>query len=96
MTLGAPPRSLGGLGRGRHQGHGRYVQKEFNRAHLKGLYPNQVLTESNDVGFIDVGLLSKLTVGAVTSFQTAVLRPNPGLDPSLQGPGGRTPLRTIP
>lgn len=54
------------------------VLKEFNRTRLKGLYPHQVLIEGNDARFIDVGLLSKLPVGAVTSFQTAVHRQEPG------------------
>jgi endonuclease/exonuclease/phosphatase family metal-dependent hydrolase len=52
--------------------------KDFNRTNLKGLYPYQVLIEGNDPRFIDIGLLSKLPVGAVTSFQTAVHPQNPG------------------
>jgi endonuclease/exonuclease/phosphatase family metal-dependent hydrolase len=54
------------------------ILKEFNRTRLKGLYAHQVLIEGNDARFIDIGLLSKLPVGAVTSFQTAVHRQNPG------------------
>ncbi len=54
------------------------ILKEFNRTRLKGLYPYQVLIEGNDARFIDIGLLSKLPVGAVTSFQTAVRSQNPG------------------
>jgi endonuclease/exonuclease/phosphatase family metal-dependent hydrolase len=48
------------------------ILKEFNRKHLGGLYTHQVLIEGNDARLIDVGLLSKLPLGAVTSFQTAV------------------------
>jgi len=47
------------------------ILKEFNRKHLGGLYSHQILVEGNDPRLIDVGLLSKLPVGAVTSFQTA-------------------------
>lgn len=47
------------------------ILKEFNRTHLNGMYPHQVLIEGNDPRLIDVGLLSKLPLGAVTSFQTA-------------------------
>jgi endonuclease/exonuclease/phosphatase family metal-dependent hydrolase len=46
--------------------------KEFNRDFLGGLYPYHVLIEGNDPRFIDVAVLSKLPIGAVTSFQTAV------------------------
>ena len=48
------------------------ILKEFNKEQLGRLYPHQVLIEGNDNRFIDVGLLSKLPLGAVTSFQTAV------------------------
>lgn len=48
------------------------ILKEFNKNKLNNLYPYQILIEGNDRRFIDVGLLSKLPVGAVTSFQTAV------------------------
>ncbi|MCU0591981.1 MAG: endonuclease/exonuclease/phosphatase family protein [Desulfobacterales bacterium] len=48
------------------------ILKEFNRTSLKGRYPYQILIEGNDARFIDIGLLSRLPVGAVTSFQTAV------------------------
>ena len=48
------------------------ILKEFNRTNLDGLYPYQVLIEGNDPRFIDVGLLSKLPIGAITSFQKAV------------------------
>jgi endonuclease/exonuclease/phosphatase family metal-dependent hydrolase len=48
------------------------ILKEFNRKHLNGLYDFQILIEGNDPRLIDVGILSKLPIGAVTSFQTAV------------------------
>lgn len=48
------------------------ILKDFNRQHLNNLYPHRILIEGNDPRFIDVGLLSKLPVGAVSSFQTAV------------------------
>lgn len=54
------------------------ILKQFNNKHLGGLYPYQVLLEGNDPRFIDVGLLSKLPVGAITSFQTAVHNLKPG------------------
>ena len=54
------------------------ILKEFNRKNLKGLYPHQVLIEGNDSRFIDIGLLSKLPLGTITSFQTAVHHQTPG------------------
>lgn len=48
------------------------ILKEFNRDYLEGLYPYRVLIEGNDPRFIDVGLLSKLPLGAITSHQKAV------------------------
>lgn len=48
------------------------ILKTFNREQLNTLYPFQILIEGNDPRFIDVGILSKLPIGAVTSFQTAV------------------------
>lgn len=54
------------------------ILREFNRNRLNGLYPHQILIEGNDARFIDIGLLSKLPVGAATSFQTAVHSQNPG------------------
>jgi exonuclease III len=48
------------------------ILKDFNKKHLNNLYPYRVLIEGNDPRFIDVGLLSKLPVGAVTSYQTAI------------------------
>ncbi len=53
------------------------ILKEFNRKHLGGLYRYQVLIEGNDPRLIDVGLLSRLPIGAVTSFQMAVSQDRP-------------------
>lgn len=53
------------------------ILKEFNRTNLNGLYSYQVLIEGNDPRLIDVGVLSKLPVGAITSFQTAVHEERP-------------------
>jgi endonuclease/exonuclease/phosphatase family metal-dependent hydrolase len=46
--------------------------RSFNQNELAGLHPFQVLVEGNDPRFIDVGLLSKLPVGAITSWRYAV------------------------
>jgi Endonuclease/Exonuclease/phosphatase family len=43
--------------------------RQFNRDDLAGLYPHTVLIEGNDPRLIDIGLLSKLPLGAVTSWQ---------------------------
>ncbi len=48
------------------------ILRKFNEEDLNGLYPHVVLIEGNDPRFIDVGLLSKHPIGAVTSFQTEV------------------------
>lgn len=48
------------------------ILKEFNRVSLNGLYDHVSLIEGNDPRLIDVGILSKLPIGAVTSFRTAV------------------------
>lgn len=48
------------------------ILKQFNRENLKSHYRYQNLIEGNDPKFIDVGILFKLPIGAVTSFQTAV------------------------
>lgn len=79
------------------------ILKEFNRKNLKGLYPYQVLIEGNDPRFIDIGLLSKLPVGAITSFQTAVHSQNPGefvfsrdlVEAEILNPGGSKVLFTL-
>jgi len=48
------------------------VLKQFNREHLGNLYPHVALVEGNDSRLIDVGILSKLPIGAIVSHQTAV------------------------
>jgi exonuclease III len=48
------------------------ILKEFNRDNLGGLYDHVVLIEGNDPRLIDVGVMSNLPIGAVSSFQTAV------------------------
>lgn len=52
--------------------------RRFNREDLSGLYEHEVLVEGNDARFIDVGLLSKLPVGAITSHQTTPDPARPG------------------
>lgn len=54
------------------------ILRRFNRDYLNGLYRHEILVEGNDARFIDVGLLSKLPVGAVTSHQTAPDPARPG------------------
>jgi endonuclease/exonuclease/phosphatase family metal-dependent hydrolase len=44
--------------------------KEFNRDHLAGAYPHVMVIDGNDSArFIDVGILSRLPLGGVTSWQ---------------------------
>jgi len=47
------------------------ILKRFNRDNLNGMYPHVVLIEGNDPRMIDVGILSKLPLGAITSHQMA-------------------------
>lgn len=54
------------------------ILKQFNRQHLNDMYRHIVLIEGNDSRFIDVGILSKLPLGAVTSHQTATHPDDPG------------------
>jgi endonuclease/exonuclease/phosphatase family metal-dependent hydrolase len=46
--------------------------RQFNREHLGGMYKHVVLVEGNDPRLIDVGVMSKYPLGAVTSWQRAV------------------------
>jgi len=54
------------------------ILNEFNGTNLGGLYPFRVLVEGNDPRFIDVGILSKLPIGAITSFRLAEHPDAPG------------------
>lgn len=47
------------------------ILRQFNSDHLGKLYTEIVLIEGNDPRLIDVGIMSRLPVGAVTSHQTA-------------------------
>jgi endonuclease/exonuclease/phosphatase family metal-dependent hydrolase len=51
--------------------------RSFAANELAGMYPYQVLVEGNDPRFIDLGLLSKLPVGAITSWRYAVHEEEP-------------------
>jgi exonuclease III len=51
----------------------REALAEFNRAHLGSAYPYSVVVDGNDaLRFIDVGILSRHPLGAVTTWQKAV------------------------
>ncbi len=54
------------------------ILKAFNRDHLAGMYPHVVLVEGNDQRLIDVGLLSKRPLGAITSHQAKRHPDDPG------------------
>ncbi len=47
------------------------ILREFNKNFLGDLYPHIALVEGNDPRLIDVGIMSKLPIGAITSHQTA-------------------------
>ena len=47
------------------------ILKKFNRGNLGGLYPHIALIEGNDPRMIDVGVMSKLPLGPITSHQAA-------------------------
>lgn len=51
--------------------------QHFNRVDLAGMYPYQVLIEGNDPRLIDVGLLSRLPIGGVTSWRFAAHKAEP-------------------
>ena len=73
------------------------ILKQFNRDYLNELYPYAALIEGNDPRMIDVGVLSKLPIGAITSHQTATHPDAPGervfgrdlLQVEILKPGGR-------
>ena len=48
------------------------ILREFAYNDLAGMYPYQVLVEGNDPRLIDLGVLSRYPIGAVTSWQNAV------------------------
>ncbi len=76
----------------------------FNQEDLKGKYPYRVLVEGNDsTRLIDVGLLSKLPVGAVTSWRHAIHEDEPDrpvfsrdlLEVEILDPSTRQKLLTV-
>lgn len=54
------------------------ILRAFNRDNLGGLYPHIALIEGNDPRMIDVGVLSKLPLGPITSHQAATHPDDPG------------------
>ncbi len=46
--------------------------RQFNKDQLECMYPYQILVEGNDQRLIDIGVLSKLPIGGITSWQRAV------------------------
>jgi endonuclease/exonuclease/phosphatase family metal-dependent hydrolase len=54
------------------------ILRQFNRQQLGNLYPYVALVEGNDQRLIDVGIMSKLPIGTITSHQTAVHPEEPG------------------
>lgn len=53
--------------------------KRFNRDYLNGLYSSTVLIEGNDERLIDVGVLSKYPIGAITSWKEAIHKDQPDI-----------------
>lgn len=53
------------------------ILRSFAKESLGGRYPYQVLVEGNDPRLIDIGILSRLPIGAVTSWQCAVHSDSP-------------------
>ncbi len=47
------------------------ILRQFNREYLNNLYPHIALVEGNDQRLIDVGIMSKLSIGTIISHQTA-------------------------
>jgi endonuclease/exonuclease/phosphatase family metal-dependent hydrolase len=45
---------------------------QFNREYLNWMYPYVILVEGNDPRLIDIGILSKLPIGGITSWQHAI------------------------
>ncbi|MXU64731.1 endonuclease/exonuclease/phosphatase family protein [Oceanomicrobium pacificus] len=54
------------------------ILRQFNRDNLNGLYAEVALVEGNDPRMIDVGILSKLPIGPITSHQAARHPGDPG------------------
>lgn len=54
--------------------------RRFNKENLDGMYRYQVLVEGNDSRLIDLGVLSKLPIGAIVSWKEAV-HPNDPNEP---------------
>jgi len=54
------------------------ILNQFVKEDLGGMYPYRVLVEGNDQRLIDVGLVSRLPVGAVTSWRHAEYPDRPG------------------
>jgi endonuclease/exonuclease/phosphatase family metal-dependent hydrolase len=46
--------------------------RQFNREYLNWMYPCVILVEGNDPRLIDVGVLSKLPIGGITSWQHTI------------------------
>jgi len=51
--------------------------RQFNRDYLDDMYRYIVLVEGNDPRLIDVGVISKLPIGGVTSWQNAIHQDDP-------------------
>lgn len=79
------------------------ILRKFNRDQLGGLYPHVALIEGNDARLIDVGILSKLPIGRITSHQTAVHPDDPNrrvfgrdlLEVEILDPQGKRKLFTV-
>lgn len=52
--------------------------RQFNQVQLNNMYPHVILVEGNDPRLIDVGVISKFPLGAVTSWQEARHPESPG------------------